>query len=972
MSAPPYCLHVAAANVFILRFGSIRRFGCLKSAFSVYVWFAASFPANAEQPLTVDKQERTTPVDFNSEIAPILKRNCLACHQKTVAEGGLVLESLASILKGGDSGPAVIATDAKASLLMRRVTGEEEPLMPPKDNDVGALPLTPKELGLWQLWIEQGAAGGHGGESKSVVWQPLPESIRSTYAIDVSPDGQRFAFTRGNRATVADLTNFSETASLVDPSLGVGDVAAIDQIQSLAFSPDGRRIATGGFRTVRLWKLTHEPSAEADTAWLKTARAMALHHDGTAAIVNAIGDIEVWDLAANKRRATIKGQSEPIIGVAWFGSTGHFVVANEAGRINVYDGANGNEMAAVDLESSLVRMAASSDGVHIAVIDRDRTVQLLRFVASSDSAPAAIQMVQKSVGGVTDATSIALLSKPMLLLAIASESRGVAVVDAVKNEVTRTLDVGAIVDALAVSFDETRLVTGSRDAAVRVWNVADGKLITTALGTVEDSLRVAKATRDAARQTKRVAKLTSKSMDLEAALKLENEAVTSAIKVRDAAIIVNNDNESARVKAATLVSTTQTSIEKANADLAAAEKVIVEAKATIEKATKDLETQRAAVTKAETEKQKSDGELVKKQKIVEVATAAQLRATTAIPVHQKIVDVETRRLTRDESNLAAAQKAVALPGLEILCVALNAEATRIATIHRDGRSRIYRASDGQPLIQLPPDEVRGAIAKGHVANLKVEFHGEKLCRVGLSGKIECWPLKERWTLERTIGAIDDAKAITDRVTSIGFRPDAMTVAIGTGEPSRSGNVKIFDVETGELIRDLGEIHTDTVLGLAFSPDGQTLASSSADKTIGLVDIASGLSLRRLEGHTSHVLSVAWHDDGLMLASSGADQVVKVWNTETGETIQTVTGFSQEITSVKFVPATDQLVAACGDGMIRLANATSGTAVRSFNAAKDFLFTVAVTPNGTQLIAGGQSGVVRIWSIADGAVVTELK
>lgn len=92
--------------------------------------------AAADLPLPVADVQRTDPVDFGKEIVPILKRNCLACHHQKEAEGGLVLETIDTILKGGDSGHGVVAKDISASLLFSRASGAEEPLMPPEDNEV--------------------------------------------------------------------------------------------------------------------------------------------------------------------------------------------------------------------------------------------------------------------------------------------------------------------------------------------------------------------------------------------------------------------------------------------------------------------------------------------------------------------------------------------------------------------------------------------------------------------------------------------------------------------------------------------------------------------------------------------------------------------------------------------------------------------------------------------------------------------
>ncbi len=689
------------------------------------------------------------------------------------------------------------------------------------------------------------------------------------------------------------------------------------------------------------------------------------------ALVNAIGDIEVWDLAAGTRRVTIDGQRDAIVGLAWAGTTGLLLVASEAGVVAAYDGASGSEIAKLDLEASLERFVACRDGVHLAVIDQERRVQLLRLVAATEQTAASFSVANKSIADIADATALGLLSRPTLMLVMASESRGVVIFDPLTNQVVRTLESAAMVNAITFSSDETKLITGSRDASARVWNVADGKLLATCQGTGVQQLSIAKATRDVTRHRTLVDRLNSKTTELQELLKKEDEALALIIKAHDEAKSAHEANKAKLVEATALVMAAQATLDQATKDLAA-QSDNADAKAAVEQATKDLETHRADVTKAEAEQTKSEADLVKQQRAMEAATLAHKRATEAIPTHQSKFQAATRRLSRLEQSLAHAQKQLAIAGKGVVDVTLNGDATLVAAMHHDGSVVVYRAGDGQAITQYPGAMFSSTAEGAQRTAPQMAIIGHELCRLGPSGTMECLSLRDQWELERTIGASDDPQTLVDRVTALDFRPDGRTLAVGTGEASRSGIVKIFAVETGELVRDLGELHADTVLGLDFSPDGETLATAAADRIIRLIDVASGTTTRTLEGHTHHAMSVAWQDDGQTLASAGADQAIKVWDAATGETSQNITGFSQELTSIKFVEATDQVVAACGNGQVRLANAKTGAAVRTFDAAKDFLFTVAVTTDGKRLIAGGQSGIVRIWSVADGAVIAELQ
>ena len=120
--------------------------------------------------LPVAELARKNDVDFAKEVLPILRKNCLACHNETEAEGDLILESVATILKGGSSGPAVVKKNVAESYLFTLASHADEPIMPPEDNEVGASNLSPQELAILKIWIEQGApAGSKGSSSEAIV-----------------------------------------------------------------------------------------------------------------------------------------------------------------------------------------------------------------------------------------------------------------------------------------------------------------------------------------------------------------------------------------------------------------------------------------------------------------------------------------------------------------------------------------------------------------------------------------------------------------------------------------------------------------------------------------------------------------------------------------------------------------------------------------------------------------------------------
>src|SRR5437773_9235951 len=222
----------------------------------------ASADSSMAAPIDIAEIKRDGEVDFEKEILPIFRRNCLACHSATEAESDLVLESPKTILKGGSEGPAIVAGKSTESRLLKLASKQKEPFMPPEDNDVKAKPLTPQELGLIKLWIDQGAKGEVKAASTEIAWQPLPPGINPIYAVAITADGQYAAASRANQIFLVHVPSKRELGRLTDPSLLNGSVykqpgvADLDLIQSLKFSPDAALLASGGFRTVKLWRKT--------------------------------------------------------------------------------------------------------------------------------------------------------------------------------------------------------------------------------------------------------------------------------------------------------------------------------------------------------------------------------------------------------------------------------------------------------------------------------------------------------------------------------------------------------------------------------------------------------------------------------------------------------------------------------------------------------------------------------------------
>jgi WD40 repeat protein len=226
----------------------------------------------------------------------------------------------------------------------------------------------------------------------------------------------------------------------------------------------------------------------------------------------------------------------------------------------------------------------------------------------------------------------------------------------------------------------------------------------------------------------------------------------------------------------------------------------------------------------------------------------------------------------------------------------------------------------------------------------------------------------------------NGRHISERVNAIAFSPLANRLAIGSGLASRTGHLTVFAIDrttpsaTASLdtirMRELfiaPESHSDTILAIAFSPDGKTLATGSADKFVKIYKTDSWTRMRKLEGHTHHILSLVWHHEGKLLVTASADGTIKVWDTIEGQSTRTIT-LGKEVTDVAFVGKTNRFVSSAIDGVVRLNDVTSNDVIRSFVGAKDALHSVAVSADEKTVVAVGEEGLPYRWNIEDGKLI----
>ncbi|MHB8626146.1 MAG: WD40 repeat domain-containing protein [Aggregatilineales bacterium] len=191
---------------------------------------------------------------------------------------------------------------------------------------------------------------------------------------------------------------------------------------------------------------------------------------------------------------------------------------------------------------------------------------------------------------------------------------------------------------------------------------------------------------------------------------------------------------------------------------------------------------------------------------------------------------------------------------------------------------------------------------------------------------------------------------------LALSPDITYLAFDSGN-----DIYIWQIDQGTLFQTLHG-HTAQVNTEAFSPDGQYLASGSADTTIRIWQVSSGQSLQILNGHTAAVNRVVWSPDGTRLASASDDQTVRIWDTASGALLLTLKGHSDSVVSVQWSPNGKLVASASKDGTIKVWGAVQGTLLTTLSGHVGAINDLSWSPDGKTLASAGADATIRLWGI----------
>lgn len=406
----------------------------------------------------------------------LLHANCLSCHNEEKHKGGLVMSSREALLKGGESGQ-VLAESPEDALLFKVLASDADPHMPPKKQ------LAAKQIEVMRRWIESGSPWD--AEALAKISAPrvvqlgtAPASYQPVLALAMTSDGKKLAAGRKGEVIIYDLTatNFPALHRLP---------AHNEAVRSLAWSPNGDWLASGGYKELRLWR--GDTEAPVWTATNLNGRVSALRFSAYAGAlvagdseIGGRGTIRIFSTDSGAEIASWEAHADTIFDLAMSTDGGFVASAGGDQLISLWEVISRKEIARIEGHAGAAYgVGFSTNGTEIVTIGADKQLKIWD-IATRESVV--------TISGRKDAFNTVAWSRDGKTV-VAGDDGGAVVrftdfkrhTGAQSSETASQKQIGKWpepIQALAINADASRIAAGAHDGTVYLMD-GDGKLLLT-------------------------------------------------------------------------------------------------------------------------------------------------------------------------------------------------------------------------------------------------------------------------------------------------------------------------------------------------------------------------------------------------------------------------------------------------------------------------------------------------------------
>lgn len=413
-----------------------------------------------------------------AEVNEILNDSCEHCHNADKTKGGLLMNSYAALVAGGDHGSALIPGESASSRLMQMVEGRLTPRMPYKED---ALPKA--QIELIRRWIDQGApgpaaAGGPAPQPREVEIpdvKPLVPGTGAVAALAFDPATSRIAVGTYKSVHLMSLPDHRWMATLPDHA---------DLVRAVAFSPDGRRLAVGGgpsgrYGEIKIWDVTTAAPKLVSTIHGHTDAILAIAFSpdgGTVASGSYDKLVKLWHVADGKLIATLKEHSDAVYAVAFMPDGTEVLSAAGDRTVKIWSISTGKRLfTAGDSLDAVYSAAVHPSGRWFAAAGADRMIRLWSWNGDASAPTSNTATLQASTFAHGEAVLRLAYSPDGATLASAGADRVIKLWDAATLKEKESLEAQPDwVMGLALSADGKWLAAGRYDGTLGLYALAGG------------------------------------------------------------------------------------------------------------------------------------------------------------------------------------------------------------------------------------------------------------------------------------------------------------------------------------------------------------------------------------------------------------------------------------------------------------------------------------------------------------------
>ncbi len=287
----------------------------------------------------------------------------------------------------------------------------------------------------------------------------------------------------------------------------------------------------------------------------------------------------------------------------------------------------------------------------------------------------------------------------------------------------------------------------------------------------------------------------------------------------------------------------------------------------------------------------------------------------------------------------------------VLCVAFSPDGTRVASGSADKSLQLWDSRTGA-LIGKPLQHF------GDVNCVAFSPEGTRCVTGSADLRLRIWDLQTEALLYEPL--IDSGP-----ITSLAFNSTGTRIVSG-GE---GNTLQLWNTQTGAAI---GEplLHSDKVNCVAFSPDGNRVVSGSDDQTLRLWNASTGAALCEPLKHAGEVSCVAFSPDSNRVISGSADNTLHMWDAKTGAVHGKPMKHAGKVTCVAFSPDGAIVVSGSEDQTLHRWDAKTGAAVGKPMLHFGIVTCLAYSPDGQRIASGSWDKTLRLWDANTGAPIGE--